>query len=141
MPQLTYSVTVQIPNGPTIAETRPVSVEAYDKIELDLPPAGAAAAAVKVNLQPVDAASVSVLVVKSSIYDPSIKCTLNDGAGDAPANDSAEIALDAPIVLLGSSLLLTKIAAPKVLKLKNTFAADQPAKKAVIEVLVARKAK
>lgn len=134
MAQIAYGVSVQIPNGPQIAQTGTKAAEAYDKVELALEAGGAGAAEVVIEIQPAAAAAISLLLVKSSVYGPEITYKLSDGVNDSPA-----VALDAPLFLLGGAVALAGIA-PKRLKLKNTFAAGDATKKAAIEVLVGRDA-
>jgi hypothetical protein len=134
MAQIAYGVTVQIPNGPQIAQTGTRAAEAYDKVELVLEAGGGGAPEVVIDLQPAAAAAVSLLLVKSSLYGPEISYKLSDGSNDSPA-----VALDAPLFLLGGAVALAGIA-PKRIKIKNTFAAGDATRKAAIEILVGRDA-
>ncbi|MBL8539254.1 MAG: hypothetical protein U1E63_15620 [Burkholderiales bacterium] len=134
MAQIAYGVSVQIPNGPQVAQTGTKAAEAYDKVELALDAGGAGAAEAVIEIQPAAAAAVSLLLVKSSIYGPEITYKLSDGTNDSPA-----VALDAPLFLLGGAVALAGVA-PKRLKIKNTFAAGDATKKAAIEILVGRDA-
>lgn len=134
MAQIAYGVSVQIPNGPQVAQTGTKAAEAYDKVELALDAGGAGAAEAVIEIQPAAAAAVSLLLVKSSIYGPEITYKLSDGTNDSPA-----VALDAPLFLLGGAVALAGVA-PKRLKIKNTFAAGDTTKKAAIEILVGRDA-
>lgn len=134
MAQIAYGVSVQIPNGPQIAQTGTKAAEAYDKVELALEAGGAGAAEVVIEIQPAAATAISLLLVKSSLYGLEITYKLSDGPNDSPT-----VALDAPLFLLGGAVALAGIA-PKRLKIKNTFAAGDATKKAVIEILVGRDA-
>lgn len=134
MAQISYGVSVQIPNGPQIALTGTKAAEAYDKLELALDPGGGGAAEVAIEIQPAAAAAVSLLLVKSSLYGAEITYKVSDGAADSP-----EVAFDAPLLLLGGSVALCGVA-PKRLKIKNTFPAGDTTKKALIEILVGRDA-
>jgi len=134
MTQITYGVSVQVPNGPQMAFTGIRNVEAYDKIELAVDPGGGAAPEISIELQPASAARVTLVLLKSSVYGSEITYKLSDGAADSPA-----VALDAPLLLLGRGVALCGVA-PKLLKIKNTFPAADATKKAALEILVGRDA-
>jgi hypothetical protein len=134
MTQITYGLSIQVPNGPQMAATGTRTVEAYDKIELAVEPGGGTAPEVSIELQPASAASVTLVLLKSSVYGPEINYKLSDGATDSPA-----VALDAPLLLLGRAVALCGVA-PKLLKIKNTFPATDATRKAVLEILVGRDA-
>lgn len=134
MPQVTYGVRVQVPNGPQMTLDGVQAAEAYDKIELTVNPGGSGAPEVNIQIQPAAAAAVSLVVVKSSVYGADITYKLSDGT-----TDSAAVALDAPLLLLGGAVALAGVA-PKAIKIKNAFPAADATKKAAIEILVGRDA-
>src|SRR4249920_1901879 len=134
MPQMTFGVSVQVPNGPQMALTGTQAAEAYDKIELTIEPGGTGAPEVTIEIQPAAAAAVVLMLIKSSIYGADLTYKLSDGT-----TDSAAVALDSPLFLLGSGIALCGVA-PKVLKIKNAFAAGDATKNAALEILVGRDA-
>jgi hypothetical protein len=134
MTQMTFGISVQVPNGPQMALTGTQAAEAYDKIELTVDPGGGAAPEVNIQIQPGLAAAVTLVLVKSSVYGADITYRLSDGATDSPP-----VALDAPLLLLGSAVALCGVA-PKALKIKNAFPAADATKKAAIEILIGRDA-
>jgi len=134
MTQMTFGVSVQVPNGPQMALTGTQAAEAYDKVELTIEPGGGSASEVSIEIQPAAAAAVKLVLIKSSIYGADITYKLSDGT-----TDSAAVALDAPLLLLGSAVALCGVA-PKILKIKNAFPAADATKKAAVEILVGRDA-
>lgn len=84
MAQIAYGVSVQIPNGPQIAQTGTKAAEAYDKVELALEAGGAGAAEVVIEIQPAAATAISLLLVKSPLYGLEITYKLSDGPNDSP---------------------------------------------------------
>ena len=134
MAQITFGVSVQVPNGPQMALTGTQAAEAYDKVELTLEPGGGGASEVSIEMQPAAVAAVKLVLIKSSIYGADITYKLSDGT-----TDSAAVALDAPLLLLGSAVALCGVA-PKILKIKNAFPAADATKKAALEILVGRDA-
>jgi len=52
MTQMTFGISVQVPNGPQMALTGTQAAEAYDKIELTVDPGGGAAPEVNIQIQP-----------------------------------------------------------------------------------------
>jgi hypothetical protein len=134
MATVTLSVSIQASGGPQLSSSRPISVQAYDKVEVSLDPGGTAATEVVVQLQPGAADHVAVLALTSSLYSDKITYKVNDGTADSP-----EVALDQPQVFTGGAISFIG-KDPKVIKLKNTFPASDATKKAQIEIFVARKA-
>jgi hypothetical protein len=134
MATVNLTVAIQAVGGPQVNLTRSVPIEAYDKIEIEVPPGGAAAPFVTVEIQPGAAAKVVMLSIQSTILGAELTYVASDGA-----SDSVAVTLDQPQVYVGNSVSLFKIA-PKLLKFKNTHAAADPSKTAVVEIFVGRKA-
>ncbi|MET1083691.1 MAG: hypothetical protein ABWY12_11685 [Burkholderiales bacterium] len=82
MTQMTFGISVQVPNGPQMALTGTQAAEAYDKIELTVDPGGGAAPEVNIQIQPAAAVAVTLVLVKSSVYGADITYKLSDGATD-----------------------------------------------------------
>jgi signal peptidase I len=122
---------LQIPIPPVF-----MNVEAYDKIEVNVPASGSD---VTVNLQPgVPPGAVSFLLIKSSVYNSgdAIKLTYTVGGKDIP--------FDQPQVYLGTGVI-SLLGDIKTIKFSNK--SEKPADKkdekkndALIEILVGRKA-
>jgi hypothetical protein len=134
MATVTLSVSIQASGGPQISASRPIAVEAYDKIEIKLDPGGNAASEVSVQLQPSAADKVSILALSSSLYGKEITYKISDGA-----TDSVEVELDQPQLLTGGSVKFLGTA-PKIIKFKNKFPQADATKKAQIEIFVGRQA-
>ena len=134
MATVTLSMSIQATGGPQLSASRPIAVEAYDKIEVKLDPGGNNAAEVSVQLQPSAADKVSILAVNSSLFGKEITYKISDGN-----TDSVEVELDQPQLLTGSAIKFLGTA-PKIIKLKNKFPAADATKKAQIEIFVGRQA-
>lgn len=117
--RLLWSVMVKAVDGPQVAVSGALPVEAYDKIAVTL----AAGATQQVDLSPGGAAAVTALVISPAAPDALLTY---DVGGNA-------VTLDAPHVLLGGAVAL--IGDPTSLTFTNGTAAD-----ADITILVGRDA-
>lgn len=117
--ELLWSVMVKAVDGPQVAVSGTMPVEAYDKIGVTV----AAGATQQVDLSPGGAAEVTALVISADA--PDVLLTYDVGGNG--------VALDAPHVLLGGAVAL--IGDPKSLTFTNGTAAD-----ADITILVGRDA-
>lgn len=130
MAKVTYTVGVQVSGGPQLNIPRTVEVEAFDKIEIVVPPGTDKT----VDLQPSAAAKIALLVIKSEPQDEKVTFIVKG------ATDSPELTLKEPHVFVNDAVTLLTVAEPKSIKIANKFAAGDASKKAAIEILVARRA-
>jgi hypothetical protein len=113
---INWSLNVQVTGGPTFGAAQTFEVEAYDPILVTI---AAGAADVAVDVQPSDSDQVSLLLVRA---DPSpaegetLTYSVDGGAAD--------VALDAPQLLVGDGMVGLLGAAPKRLTFTSTMAAD-----------------
>lgn len=134
MPEVKMSVNLNVTGGPALAVNFVESVEAYDVIEVTVPPA---TPSLVVQVQPAAAARVSLLLIQSDRYGTEITYKASDGAGD-----SAAVALLGP-QLFGRGVL--SLFGRDVLSLKFGNAHPAPAAGATplaahIRIVVGRKA-
>jgi hypothetical protein len=122
--KISWSVFIDVSAGPKLAAKDLLEVEAYDKIAVRLE---AGATDVDVEIQPGGAGQVSLLMIKSSIYDAGLTYSPDGGATTIP--------LDAPLVLIGAGAVSLLADAPQVLRWSN-----ETAEVAQIEVFVGRDA-
>ena len=134
MATVNLTIGIQAVAGPQLNVARPLEVQAYDKVEVVLAPGGANAAETSIDIQPSGAGKLVFLALTSSVLGAEIVYKASDGA-----TDSDPVQLTTPQLYLGNSVSLLKVA-PKVLKIKNTFPANDNTKKATIEVFVGRQA-
>lgn len=114
--KLLWSVRVQAVDGPLLSASDAMDVEGYDKVAITIADGGST----EVDLGPGGAAVTCLVVIPGSSTPP---LTYKIGAND--------IALDAPLVLLGGAVALA--GSPATLKFTNATGADVP-----IEILVGR---
>jgi hypothetical protein len=131
MPDVTLSLKVSIPDGPNWSIAHKFAVEAYDVIDLIIPPGTVDRV---VELQPAAAARVNLVVIQSSLYGPEIKFKTSSGTNDSNAVD-----------LLGPQLYGNGVATlfaqpPHSLKLNNSHPAADASKAARIQILIGRDA-
>jgi hypothetical protein len=117
--KLLWSVMVKAVDGPQVAASGSMPVEAYDKIRVTV----AAGATQQVDLSPGGVAEVTALVISPDAPDALLTYDVN----------GTDVALDAPHVLLGGAVAL--VGDPTSLTFTNGTAAD-----AEITILVARDA-
>jgi hypothetical protein len=127
MPEtIVLTVGAEVASGPTVKESRALTVDAYDKISVTVPDG---TTNLEVLLQPGGTGSVRLLIVKSSQYGDALKYTVNTGATDH--------VLDQPHVLIGTGAVGLFGAEPTKLVFDNALG---PGKDAQIQVLVGRDA-
>jgi hypothetical protein len=117
--QVLWSAMVKAVDGPQLAGSGTIDVEAYDKVDVTV----TAGSSQKVDLSPGAVGAIRCLVVLPAVPDADL--TYKVGTKD--------IALDAPHLLLGGAVALA--GDPTSLTFKNDTAAD-----AVISILVGRDA-
>jgi len=131
MATVNYGYSIQVTGGPQIAQARATTVQAYDKIEVSVDPG---ATDVVVDVQPGAASQVVLLALSSSLNDDKITYKVADGGGD-----KGPFKLDAPQLFTGGAVAVFG-APPKTLKFSNAHPANDPTKKAAIEIFVGRDA-
>jgi len=137
MATINLALNVQVVGGPQALISQPISVEAYDKIEVTVKPGDQ----LNVSVQPGDVGQVNFLLIKSSLADENLSYVVKD-AGDNkfPASDT-RIKLDRGFHLyLGTGGVSVFGIPPNAIEFTNDYAAGTLNKDAAIEILVARDA-
>lgn len=126
MAQLNWSTSVRIKGGSTlVVESGPLEAEATERIEVAVP----AGVTKNVSLQPGNAASVHLLVLKSDQYKD-LSFVVSDGT-----TDSKKVVFSGAQVYSGGALDLFGVD-PKIVKFTNPATSPE----AKIEIFVARDA-
>jgi len=124
MPEtIVLTISAIVGAGPKLKENRTLAVDAYDKISVDVPNTET----LDVEIQPGGTGAVKLLVVKSSVYGPDLKYTVNALTADH--------VLDQPHVLIGTGSVALFTEEPEKLAFDNQTGED-----AQIEILVGRDA-
>jgi hypothetical protein len=127
MPEtIVLTVAAEVASGPTLKESRTLSVDAYDKISVTVPDG---TTNLDVELQPGGAGSVCLLLIRSSHYGDALKYTVNTG--------TTEHVLDQPHVLTGTGAVGLLGSEPAKLVFDNALG---PGKDAQIQILIGRDA-
>lgn len=130
MPDIKWTLGVQVVGGPTFAKANSVPVDAYDKIEVTVP---AGETDFEVQVGPTDADLRFLMVGVGGLTDASdLTYKVNSDTAD-------EITLDSPVLLLlggGAIGLLSSTASPRTLYFSNGATAED----AEVEILVGRDA-
>ncbi len=124
MAEIHWGLTVQVVEGPQLALTRVLQVEAYDAVDVTVPPGET----VEVQLQPGAAGQVQLLLVRAEPAGEELTYAVNDAHGTA-------IPLDNVQFLVGSGALGLLGAPPHSLFFTNGLGAP-----ASISILIGRKA-
>ncbi|MGL5061871.1 MAG: hypothetical protein ACRC62_18025 [Microcoleus sp.] len=136
MATINLALNVQVVGGPQALISQPISVEAYDKIEVTVKPNET----LNVSVQPGGAGQVNFLLIKSSLADEKLSYVVKDEGTNFPASPQ-RIKLDRGFHLyLGTGGVSVFGIAPKVIEFKNDYAAGTTNKDAAIEILVGRDA-
>lgn len=131
MPNLKCSIKLDISGGPSWSLDHTQGVEAYDLVDLIIPPNTSDQA---VLIQPADTAKIALFAIQSSLYGAKISYKVSDGTTDTPA-----LSLLGPQVLANGALGLFDVA-PKILKLSNGHPAGDASLKARVQILIGRAA-
>lgn len=125
--QIHWTLNVQVVGGPKISRSRTETVDAYDKIAVDVPPqANGNPGQATVEVQPGGVGQVRFLLIESSVYD----------AEDLTYSvDATTIALDTLQVLIGAGAVGLLGAAPQTITFSNALT-----QVAAIQILVGRDA-
>lgn len=127
MPEtIIITVAAEVASGPTLRESRTLSVDAYDKISVTVPDG---TSSLDVEIQPGGTGSVRLLVIKSSQYGDGLRYTVNSG--------TTEHALDQPHVLTGTGAVGLFGSEPTKLVFANALGSGKDAQ---IQILIGRDA-
>jgi hypothetical protein len=136
MATINLALNVQVVGGPTVLISKPISVEAYDKIEVLI---DTGVTEKTVEIQPGGTTQVSFLLIESSVYSSALNYVFSEVVSEVVneevSKDSSAIALDQPHVYLGMGVVSALGVAPKNLKFTNNSG-----KQAAIGILVGRNA-
>ncbi|MBN1181693.1 MAG: hypothetical protein JXB49_05345 [Bacteroidales bacterium] len=123
------NIEVLVEGGPKMSAFQSIPVEAYDKIEIDIPGGdNANPGTATIEVQPGGTGQVKFLSVISTLYDPKITYAVDGG------ND---IVLDAPQLFLGSGSVGLLGTTQNSFVFNNEVGVDKPAS---IKILVGRDA-
>jgi hypothetical protein len=136
MATINLALNVQVVGGPQALISQPISVEAYDKIEVTVKPGDT----LNVSVQPGGVGQVNFLLIKSSLADENLSYVVKD-AGDKKFPASESIKLDRGFHLyLGTGGVSVFGIPPNAIEFNNGYAAGTLNKDAAIEILVGRDA-
>jgi len=123
--KIQWTLNLQVPGGPRLAQTGVLDVEAYDKVSVTLEVGGPG---VNVDVQPATAAGqVTLLALTASAYDPALTYSVDEGTTTIP--------LEAPVALIGAGAVGLLDPTPQRLHLDNGTNVPQ-----TFEILVGRAA-
>lgn len=123
--KFSWNVGLSVVGGPKLADSGLLTVEAYDKLVVDVPDDNNPVA---VDVQPSD--DVVLLAIQSTVYaDADFTYDVTGGV--------AGVVLDGPQVLLGAGMVSLLGAAPKTVTFTNNQGTGQDA---TVTLLVGRKA-
>lgn len=136
--QVSFSAQVKVSSGPTVPISVSLAPGAYDKLSVTVP-AGGAAKAAPVHVQPA-AGLAQLLIVTASTYadgkDPSKTLAVEFGqlnSGSFAAISDSPIALEGPLVISGKGVLASIAQDWTMMRLTNNMSAD-----ASVDILVCR---
>ena len=127
MTNISWKLEANVSDGPSHTLSQSVSVEAYDKVQVELPDTSATPAEVEIEIG-AGTGDVLFLLVTASEYGSDLKYKVN-----ATANPSH--ALDGPLHLAGDGAIGLLGFAPTSLLFTNTLGSN-----ATVEILVGRDA-
>jgi hypothetical protein len=131
---ISVKLSVQIPSGPMIQTARTIAVDAYEKIELPLPPDSGKE--VIVTLPSGLTGKVKLLLIQSSLYNgkaPTEKITYSIG------DKIKERPLDEPQIFLGIGAI-NDLGPPATITFKNTYPKTDDTKKPPVDLTQANTA-
>ncbi len=127
MPEtIVLTISADVASGPKLKESRTLTIDAYDKISVDVPNG---TSDLDVELQPGAAGSIQLLIVKSTLYGDDLKYTVNA--------DTTDHVLDQPHVLVGTGSVGLYGEEPTKLVFDNAMGDGQDAQ---VQILVGRNA-
>ena len=130
--KMSWTIKVSVPGGPSVAVTRPVEIDAYDKLafKIEGKPLNAPQT-LDVHVQPSPTEDVEFLYITSDLYGEALKYSVIDGAAGA-----ADVVLDGPHVFAGAGMVGLLGSSPKKLEFSNGMGNGKDAN---ITILVGRK--
>ena len=127
MPEtIVLTVGAEVASGPTIKESRTLTLDAYDKISVTVPDG---TSNMEVQLQPGGTGSTRLLIIKSSQYGDALKYTVNAGTTDH--------VVDQPHILIGAGAVGLFGSEPTKFVFDNALGAGKDAQ---IQILIGRDA-
>ncbi|RCJ29418.1 hypothetical protein A6770_22055 [Nostoc minutum NIES-26] len=136
MISIDWSLKVQVNGEEEISTSEGNYVEAYQRIEVEIPPGGSEKV---IDLQPSSAAKVSFILIKRATYDSNDdKLTYKVSNGDA-TKDSKVIVLNGTHIYT-KGILSSLFPDPKILKFTNNHPVNDTTKKIPIQILLGRDA-
>ena len=117
-------LSVTVDQGPQIATSRTLELDAYDTLDVTIPADGNAH---DVEVQPDDGAQIRLLALTASSYDPPLTWEADESG--------TQRQLDEPVVLAGASLASLLGSAANAIAFTNSGGTDQ-----TVQILVGRQA-
>lgn len=135
--KINWTLNVSIPGGPTISASSPLTIEAYDMIEVEIPYGNDYT---QVQILPGSNDAVKFLLIKADVFADTAGHNLvykvNDGT-----NESADISLTTPLHLfLGSGCVKILEISPNNLMFKNELTENGDGIPVSVQILVGRDA-
>lgn len=112
--KIDWKFDIQVEEGPKIAESKSITVEAYDLIGVSV---ADGAAGEDVQVQPGGAGQVQVLIIKSNKYSTDLSYSVNA----AEADPDKRIKLDGLQVFIGKEMVGLLDSAPQTLFFYNSM--------------------
>lgn len=153
---INWTVDIQVSGGPRISQSRRLLVEAYDKIDVEVPAAEPVAAApgtftpgrADVQVQPGGAGQVQFLVISSSVYSDQLVYRVNTPTAPVPpppvvpGPTTTGVPLDELQLLIGTGAVGLLAEPPQTLYFSNRIwdAALNQGQIASIQIFVGRDA-
>jgi hypothetical protein len=126
--KITWSLNLQVAGGPKITGTDTLEVDAYDTIEVTVPKKTGTDGTAIVEVQPLAADKVKLLIIQSSVYKDMTYAVDGGATG---------VKLDAQQLFIGAGAIgLLGTGGPK----KITFTNASTTTEALVQILVGRKA-
>ena len=126
-----WKLNVEVQGGPKVLESKTVSVEAFDRIEVTVPDTTTTPTPTEIAIQPGAAGKIKLLLIRSSVYSDDLIYQVHNTTGD-------EFVLNDVVFLTGKGNLdfLEDGTAP----LDKLFVTNTTGANVVIEIIVGRSA-
>jgi hypothetical protein len=123
--KIQWTLDVQVTGGPRISESRTMTLEAYDKLEVLILDGTEAQ---EIQVQPGESLQVQFLLISSNQYGPQLSYSVNSEEPE----EANRIKLDAPQVLAGEGGMGLLGDAPKKLYFYNSLGSGKDASVAIL---------
>lgn len=127
---ISWKLDMEIQSGPSVVVTNAVQVNAYDRIEVEVPDTSATPTATTIDVQPGAVGKVKVVLIKSNRYGDNLKYRVHD-------NTTTERVLNDALFLAGAGsvdLLEGGGAAP----LDKLLVTNTTGQNVILEIIVGR---